>query len=48
MTLYFTLHIYKHILALPESLTESPSTSLGASGVNLAITLLPGWQPAAK
>ena len=37
MTFYFTIHIYKHILGLPESLTESPSTSIsssGASGVN--------------
>ena len=48
MTLYFTIHIYKQILSLPESLTESPSTSIyssGASGVNfknLAMTQLPG------
>ena len=54
MTLYFILHIYKHTIDLPESLTESPSTSnsfLTASGVNLknfAMTQLPGWQPAAK
>ena len=47
------LYIYKHKLGHPESLTESPSTSIsssGASGVNLenlAMTQLPGWQPAA-
>ena len=54
MTLYFTLHIYKHIHGLPESFTESPSTyisSSGASGVNLenlAMFLLPDGQPAIK
>ena len=54
MTLYFILHIYKHTLGNPESLTESPSTliySPGASGVNLdnlAMTQLRGWKPAAK
>ena len=38
MTLYLTLHIYKHKLGHPEGLTESPSIfiySSGASGVNL-------------
>ena len=38
MNLYFTLYIYKHKLGHPESLTESPSTSIsssGAFGVNL-------------
>ena len=38
MTLYFTLHIYKHKLGHPEVLTVSPLTfisSSGASGVNL-------------
>ena len=49
MTLYFTFHIYKHILGLPESFTESLSTSisLGASDVNLenlTMTQLSGWQ----
>ena len=38
MNLYFTLYIYEHKLGLPDSLTDSPSTSIsssGASNVNL-------------
>ena len=55
MTLYFTLQIYKHVLGLPESLTESPSTSISSSGASagvnleyLAKTQLPGWQSVAE
>ena len=49
-----TLHIYKQKLNHPESLTELPSTLMSSSGAsfvnleNLAVTQLPGWQPAAK
>ena len=38
MNLYFTLYTYKHKLCHPESLTETPSTSIStsiASSVNL-------------
>ena len=51
---HFTLYIYDHKLGHPESLIESPSTSISSSGAfvvnleNLAMTQVPGWQPAAK
>ena len=46
MTLYFTLHIYKHKLVHPEVLTEY----LFASGLNLEIFAMNqlGWYPKAK
>ena len=48
MEALMNLYIYKHKLGPPESLTSTSISSSGACGVNLVMTQLPGWKPAAK